>query len=666
MPTRRSAARSRPTRSSRASARPSPASARQTVQRRLQPDQLAAGHQRVERRLLQRDADRAPHVGGLVDHVVAGDERPAAGRPQQRRQHPHRRRLAGAVGAEEARRSRPRRPRGRRPGPHAPRRRRARAHRPRSRPSGNLPAPVIRPLSYGGTSTWLRRRHRQGRLEAARHWPRRAPSPACVGGVLVVGSPGEAGGAKAKEIGKTKNTPKPSCPTPSGDPPARKECQVVGEVTGFQVRASGKKGLMKAQRTGRSSAGRSTSRGPTRRSRTSSRTSSGTGHSTAAERAHRHAVRGEEEEVPPARPEPAGQAQLGAWPPAVLHPEQPLEVKEARSRPSRRRRGCLDSPTTSPATSAGRRAGRPGDAAASADLTKTVTRTRRSAPPSAYGCDYDARLLSGPTWSRTEPGRGRLAAGLGVLARMLLELLRGAPRRRRQSFSSVSLLGVEPPPVPRRLSRRRQGGRGFTLGGRVRGVTTIVTFSVVRSCRRSRLVVVAAAGQRQGSGDEGQRSPSQATPGHPAVRPGRSSLGAEALAAVGAVADVEPDQLVAAAAGAQVLGGAEQGGGGGGERQRRVSAPSPRRSRGRRNTPSSAMGASASRPEAGARMRYSSCSSGTYPRCRRETRSLGFAPCASSSSTATCCAGPAATSTTPTSPGRWPARPRGPPALPGP
>ncbi len=66
-----------------------------------------------------------------------------------------------------------------------------------------------------------------------------------VGGVLVVGSPGEAGGAKAKEIGKTKNTPKPSCPTPSGDPPARKECQVVGEVTGFQVRASGKKGLMK-------------------------------------------------------------------------------------------------------------------------------------------------------------------------------------------------------------------------------------------------------------------------------------------------------------------------------------------------------------------------------------------------------------------------------------
>ena len=42
------------------------------LQRRLQADQLAAGHQRVERRFLQGDADRAPHRPRLLDHVVAG------------------------------------------------------------------------------------------------------------------------------------------------------------------------------------------------------------------------------------------------------------------------------------------------------------------------------------------------------------------------------------------------------------------------------------------------------------------------------------------------------------------------------------------------------------------------------------------------------------------
>ena len=43
------------------------------VQRRLEAHQLAAGHQRVERGLLERDADRAAHVAGVVDDVVAGD-----------------------------------------------------------------------------------------------------------------------------------------------------------------------------------------------------------------------------------------------------------------------------------------------------------------------------------------------------------------------------------------------------------------------------------------------------------------------------------------------------------------------------------------------------------------------------------------------------------------
>jgi hypothetical protein len=66
-----------------------------------------------------------------------------------------------------------------------------------------------------------------------------------VGGVIALGSAGEADGARAVEIGKVSKSPKPSCPTPGGDPPPRRECQVFGEVTGFQVRAHGKKGLMK-------------------------------------------------------------------------------------------------------------------------------------------------------------------------------------------------------------------------------------------------------------------------------------------------------------------------------------------------------------------------------------------------------------------------------------
>ena len=72
------------------------------LQRRLQADQLAAGHQRVERRFLEGDADRPAHRPRFLDHVVPGDGGAPAGWQQQRRQHPHGRRLAGAVGAEEA------------------------------------------------------------------------------------------------------------------------------------------------------------------------------------------------------------------------------------------------------------------------------------------------------------------------------------------------------------------------------------------------------------------------------------------------------------------------------------------------------------------------------------------------------------------------------------
>ena len=55
-----------------------------------------AGHR------LRNHADRAPDVVGLLHDVEAVDERRARGGRQQRHQHADQRRLAGAVGAEQA------------------------------------------------------------------------------------------------------------------------------------------------------------------------------------------------------------------------------------------------------------------------------------------------------------------------------------------------------------------------------------------------------------------------------------------------------------------------------------------------------------------------------------------------------------------------------------
>ncbi len=74
---------------------------RDPLQRRLQADQLAAGHQRVQGSFLQGDPDRGADGPRLGDHVVAGDGGAAAGGEQQSGEHPHRGRLAGPVRAEE-------------------------------------------------------------------------------------------------------------------------------------------------------------------------------------------------------------------------------------------------------------------------------------------------------------------------------------------------------------------------------------------------------------------------------------------------------------------------------------------------------------------------------------------------------------------------------------
>ena len=78
-----------------------PLDAIEAMEGRLQPDQLLAGHQRIERGLLQCDADRRSDVGALGDDVVTRDPRATTGRAQQRGQHPDGGRLAGAVGTEE-------------------------------------------------------------------------------------------------------------------------------------------------------------------------------------------------------------------------------------------------------------------------------------------------------------------------------------------------------------------------------------------------------------------------------------------------------------------------------------------------------------------------------------------------------------------------------------
>jgi len=59
---------------------------------------------------------------------------------------------------------------------------------------------------------------------------------------LVLRPAGPADAAKAKTVGKTKHTPRPSCP---GDP-----CEAVGSVTGFQQSADGEKRLFKIRHNG--------------------------------------------------------------------------------------------------------------------------------------------------------------------------------------------------------------------------------------------------------------------------------------------------------------------------------------------------------------------------------------------------------------------------------
>jgi hypothetical protein len=70
---------------------------------------------------------------------------------------------------------------------------------------------------------------------------------ACVGFGIQV-----AEGAKSKLLGKTKSDPRPMCPAKNVDnPTVKQQCEVTGQVTGFQRSADGKKGLFKVKEEGK-------------------------------------------------------------------------------------------------------------------------------------------------------------------------------------------------------------------------------------------------------------------------------------------------------------------------------------------------------------------------------------------------------------------------------
>jgi hypothetical protein len=75
---------------------------RDALERGLEAHVLAPGEQAVEGCFLERGADRHPHLGALSHDVVTRHARRARGGRQQRGEHEDGRRLARAVGPEEA------------------------------------------------------------------------------------------------------------------------------------------------------------------------------------------------------------------------------------------------------------------------------------------------------------------------------------------------------------------------------------------------------------------------------------------------------------------------------------------------------------------------------------------------------------------------------------
>ncbi len=76
--------------------------ARQSEELAVDIDVLPSGEIEIRGERLRDDADVLAHLARMARDVEAGDERMAAARRDERREHPHDRRLAGAVGAEQS------------------------------------------------------------------------------------------------------------------------------------------------------------------------------------------------------------------------------------------------------------------------------------------------------------------------------------------------------------------------------------------------------------------------------------------------------------------------------------------------------------------------------------------------------------------------------------
>jgi hypothetical protein len=79
----------------------SPIMAGDPVKHGLKVKKLSPGHERIDRGVLQRDADASAHRGGVAHHVVACHVRRSARRSKERGQNTHDGALARAVRSEE-------------------------------------------------------------------------------------------------------------------------------------------------------------------------------------------------------------------------------------------------------------------------------------------------------------------------------------------------------------------------------------------------------------------------------------------------------------------------------------------------------------------------------------------------------------------------------------
>lgn len=65
---------------------------------------------------------------------------------------------------------------------------------------------------------------------------------ACALLAVAVAIPAASDAVRAKKLGHTKHTPRPACPVET----SQHRCEAIGSVTGFQVKADGRKGLFRA------------------------------------------------------------------------------------------------------------------------------------------------------------------------------------------------------------------------------------------------------------------------------------------------------------------------------------------------------------------------------------------------------------------------------------